>query len=73
MTYHDISYLCLHYETLCVLESLFSHYNVIKTTIRPSLITDTIKNDLYIKVNIPTLSEFDKVGHKRVNKFKLSG
>lgn len=40
-------------------ERLISYYNIIKTTKRSRLAPDTIKDALYIKINMPTLSEFD--------------
>lgn len=40
-------------------ERLISYYNVIKTSDRSQLTPDTIKDSLYIKINMPTLSEFN--------------
>ena len=40
-------------------ERLISYYNILKTSDRSSLSPATIKNQLYIKINMPTLSEFD--------------
>jgi len=40
-------------------ERLISYYNVIKTADRSQLSPDTIKDSLYIKLNMPTLSEFN--------------
>jgi len=40
-------------------ERFISYYNFIKTTKRSRLAPETIKDDLYIKINMPTLSEFD--------------
>jgi len=40
-------------------ERLISYYNIIKTSDRSQLSPDTIKDSLYIKLNMPTLSEFN--------------
>lgn len=40
-------------------ERLISFYNILKTSGRSSLSSETIKEDLYIKINMPTVSEFN--------------
>jgi len=40
-------------------ECIISYYNVLKTYKRSSLSPETIKNSLYIKMNMPVVAEFD--------------
>lgn len=40
-------------------ERIISYYNVLKTCKRSSLSPETIKNSLYIKINMPVVAEFD--------------
>lgn len=40
-------------------ERMISYYNVLKTCKRSSLSPETIKNSLYIKINMPVVAEFD--------------
>jgi len=40
-------------------ERIISYYNILKTYKRSSLSPETIKNSLYIKINMPVVAEFD--------------
>jgi len=40
-------------------ERLISYYNVLKTLGRSSLLPNTIKDCLYVKLNIPSVSEYN--------------
>ena len=40
-------------------ERIISYYNVLKTCKRSSLSPETIKNSLYIKMNMSVVAEFD--------------
>lgn len=41
------------------MERLISYYNVLKTLGRSSLLPNTIKDCLYVKLNIPSVSEYN--------------
>lgn len=65
-------------HTSADVERIISYYNVLKTCNRSSLFPETNKNSLYIKLNMPTVDEFDphpavlqclnsKNGHSKVH------
>lgn len=41
------------------MERLISYYNILKTQLRSSLSSETIKDSLYIKINMTCLSQFN--------------